>query len=189
MAAENPHLLVLGGARSGKSSYALDLAEKNHLKGYAGNNKGLFIATAQALDKEMELRISIHKKQRGGNWLTLEEPFHLAHALEDEAKGFRVIMVDCLTMWLSNVVLSDNMDADREIVRLADVLRKISVPVVMVSNEVGMGLVPENALGRRFRDLQGSLNQKIASLCATVIFMAAGLPLILKGSLSHPDSF
>ncbi len=178
----------MGGARSGKSSEALKIAEEVFLKDPGPNPGGLFIATAQALDREMELRIDAHRKQRGEKWVTLEEPVRLCRALGEADKRFQVILIDCLTMWLSNVLISGSEDPLLEINRLADALKKTIIPTIMVSNEVGMGLVPENSLGRRFRDLQGILNQEIASLCCTVIFMAAGLPLALKGTIPDPGS-
>ncbi len=179
------HILVLGGARSGKSSFALDLA-KTLLNG-AGHTgrKGLFIATAQALDQEMEERISAHKRQRGVEWLTVEEPLLIYEAVKNADDSLPVILIDCLTMWLSNMLLTNRVDMHKEIEKLVNALIHRSSPVIMVSNEVGMGLVPESPLGRRFRDIQGQLNQRMASLCATVIFVAAGLPLALKGTIPH----
>ncbi len=177
------HFLVLGGAKSGKSSYALRLAEEMFLQGGKTGARGLFVATAQASDGEMEERINLHKRQRGAGWQTLEEPLLLPKAVREAGTGFQVILIDCLTMWLSNLLFRKDADTAIEIDALTKALRQCSTTVIMVSNEVGMGLIPDNPLGRRFRDLQGILNQEIAAVSSHVIFMAAGLPLILKDAL------
>lgn len=179
----NNHFLVFGGARSGKSSYALGLADRLFLNDDIDISQGLFVATARALDEEMRQRIHAHRKERGRRWHTLEEGFLLAEALQQAGSSYRVILIDCLTMWLSNLLLSDSYDAIVEIKALADAIRLSPTPVILVSNEVGMGLVPEKFLGRRFRDIQGRLNQDMAQIIDTVVFMAAGLPLILKGTV------
>jgi adenosylcobinamide kinase/adenosylcobinamide-phosphate guanylyltransferase len=163
--------LVLGGARSGKSSHALRLTE-------ATRPLRLFVATAQAFDDEMADRIARHRAERHEGWDTMEAP--LLEGLDTLIGGEAAVLVDCLTLWLSNVMLSGG-DADRATGRmLADVAR-IGAPVVMVSNEVGMGLVPETPLGRAFRDAQGRLNQRVAAAADRVDFVAAGLPIRLKG--------
>ena len=162
--------LVLGGARSGKSAYAESLF---------GNAPALYLATGQALDGEMAERIDHHRRRRGDGWSTLEEPLDLAESLENVLRPDRPVLVDCLTMWLSNLMHSGR-DLDRSLDRLCEVLAAPAGPVVLVSNEVGMGLVPESALGRRFRDAQGRANQKVAEIARRVVFVAAGLPLILK---------
>lgn len=167
-----PVTLVLGGARSGKSGYAEALAN-----GQIGTR--VYLATAQAGDAEMEERIRKHRLRRGENWRTVEEPVRLVAALEREATSDRVLLVDCLTLWLSNILLAE-MDIALEVKRLVGCLSGLSGPVIFVSNEVGMGIVPENPLARRFRDEAGRLNQEVAAAADAVVFVAAGLPLHLK---------
>jgi adenosylcobinamide kinase/adenosylcobinamide-phosphate guanylyltransferase len=164
--------LVLGGARSGKSAFA----EK--LVGDSGLAK-VYLATATAGDDEMKLRIARHRTQRGEGWTTVEEPLALVDALTREATRGRAVLVDCLTLWLSNLMLAER-DPDVEARRLTRFLGVARYPVVLVSNEVGLGLVPDTPLGRRFRDAQGRLNQIVAALVPNVVFIAAGLPLWLK---------
>ena len=164
--------LVLGGARSGKTGFAQKLAE-------ASGPQRTYLATAQALDDEMAMRIAIHREERGTGWQTIEEPLDLAGAL----RGIdQPVLIDCLTLWLSNLIHADISpgEAGRD---LLAALETRAQDTVLVSNETGMGLVPETALGRRFRDAQGSLNQLIAARAGRVIFVAAGLPLVLKGNL------
>lgn len=164
--------LVLGGARSGKSAFAERLVVESRLiRGY--------IATATAGDDEMADRIAHHKDRRGGGWTTIEEPLDLAGALRREAGPDRAVLADCLTLWLSNLLFAER-DLAVETAVLCDVLAQLPGPVVLVSNEVGMGLVPETPLGRHFRDAQGRLNQAVAAAVPSVVFVAAGLPLVLK---------
>jgi len=178
----SPHrILILGGARSGKSSYALSIAKKLSGNHDPGSSRYLFIATAQACDDEMKQRIDAHKRQRGNTWHTIEEPVFLGRTLESACNDFPVILIDCLTMWLSNLILTDEADTGEEIDAMILAMKNCASHLILVSNEVGMGIVPEHPLGRRFRDLQGRLNQDIARLCSAVIFMAAGLPMVLKG--------
>lgn len=165
--------LLLGGARSGKSARALSLAEM------AGARR-VFIATAEALDEEMSDRISRHKAEREATWTTIEEPLDLVGAMVRSLQSGDVCVVDCLTLWLSNLMHHD-LDIDRETARLCDAVSSHSQPIILVSNEVGLGLVPETPLGRRFRDAQGRLNQDLARVCRTVQFVAAGLAITLKG--------
>ena len=164
--------LVIGGARSGKSRYAEILIT-------ALPPPWLYVATAQALDAEMAERIGAHQKRRGAGWTTIEAPRELAGAIA--APRETPVLIDCLTLWLSNLLLAD-ADCDAEIVRLEQVLGEAAAPAVLVSNEVGLGIVPDNALARRFRDLQGLLNQRIAARADRVVLMVAGLPLTVKGS-------
>jgi adenosylcobinamide kinase / adenosylcobinamide-phosphate guanylyltransferase len=166
--------LVLGGARSGKSRYAEDLI-------VAAAECGTYCATAQALDAEMSARIAAHKAHRSSFWRTIEEPLAVAALIAAEARRERPLLIDCLTLWLSNVMLAGR-SADDETALLGGALRLARGPVVLVANEVGMGLVPETALGRRFRDVAGRLNQDMAALADRVVFIAAGLPLVLKGA-------
>ncbi|AWM88254.1 bifunctional adenosylcobinamide kinase/adenosylcobinamide-phosphate guanylyltransferase [Microvirga sp. 17 mud 1-3] len=164
--------LVLGGARSGKSRTAQAIAEKT-----AGER--LFVATAQPFDDEMRERIRRHRDERRDGWRTCEAPLELAQAIREGTGPGRVVLVDCLTLWLSNVLLAGR-DVEDETERLAGAVRDAGGPVVLVSNEVGQGIVPETPLGRRFRDAQGRLNQRMAETCDAVILVAAGCPLLLK---------
>lgn len=164
--------LVLGGARSGKSARALVLAaEAPHV----------FIATAEALDEEMRARILRHKAERGPDWGLVEAPLELAGAIRANAGEGVTLLADCLTLWLSNLMHHDR-DVEAETAALLAALGAAPGRVVLVSNEVGMGLAPVNALGRAFRDAQGRLNQRLAAAADHVEFVAAGLPLTLKGS-------
>ena len=166
--------LVLGGARSGKSAFA----EK--MIGDSGLTR-IYLATATAEDDEMRNRIVHHRTQRGDGWTTVEEPLALVDALTREATDERAVLVDCLTLWLSNLMFAER-DPDVEARRLTRFLGMAKYPVVLVSNEVGLGLVPETPLGRNFRDAQGCLNQIVAANVPNVVFIAAGLPLWLKRS-------
>ncbi|MGE0563240.1 MAG: bifunctional adenosylcobinamide kinase/adenosylcobinamide-phosphate guanylyltransferase [Pseudolabrys sp.] len=163
--------LVLGGARSGKSRYAESLVT-------TATPPWTYIATAQAGDGEMATRIAAHRSRRGGQWKTVEAPRDLAGALATPDSSPH--LVDCLTLWLSNIMLA-NADIEAEVVKLESALRATSVPIVLVSNEVGSGIVPDNALARQFRDWQGILNQRIATLATRVVLVVAGLPMIVKG--------
>ncbi|MGF1445635.1 MAG: bifunctional adenosylcobinamide kinase/adenosylcobinamide-phosphate guanylyltransferase [Pikeienuella sp.] len=162
--------LVLGGARSGKSARALALCPAPHG----------FIATAEALDGEMAERIARHRAERGPSWALAEAPLELAAAIAAEAAPGRHLLIDCLTLWLSNL-MHHARDPQRETAALLAAVAAAPGAVVMVSNEVGMGLAPMNALGRAFRDAQGRLNQQVAAAADRVEFVAAGLPLVLKG--------
>jgi len=167
-----PILFVLGGARSGKSRFA-------EAQALALAANPVYVATAQAFDVEMEERIALHRQRRGDAWQTVEAPHALPEAIAEHADPNRVLLVDCLTLWLTNRLLADaDLDADRD--RLLAALTAAPGAVVLVSNEVGLSIVPDNALARRFRDEQGHLNQKIAALADTAWFVAAGLPLRLK---------
>jgi adenosylcobinamide kinase / adenosylcobinamide-phosphate guanylyltransferase len=164
--------LVLGGARSGKSRWAERLVE-------TAATSGTYCATAEALDAEMTARIAAHRARRGPFWHTVEAPLLLAAAIAAEAAPERPLLIDCLTLWLSNLMLAGRA-VDGEAAALAAALRLAAGPVVLVANEVGMGLVPQTPLGRRFRDAAGRLNQELAALADRVVFVAAGLPLVLK---------
>jgi adenosylcobinamide kinase/adenosylcobinamide-phosphate guanylyltransferase len=164
--------LVLGGARSGKSRYAEGLVA-------AAAPCATYCATAEAKDAEMAARIAAHRARRGINWRTLEAPLELAEAIAATPPGDYPVLVDCLTLWLSNLLCAGR-PAEPECAALCAALRGAPGPVVLVANEVGLGLVPDNPLGRRFRDLAGRLNQEIAVFADRVIFVAAGLPLVLK---------
>jgi adenosylcobinamide kinase/adenosylcobinamide-phosphate guanylyltransferase len=176
-----PVTLVLGGARSGKSTYAEKLATGT-LFGAAAR-PAIYIATAEAGDVEMATRIMAHRARRGVGWTTIEEPLKLAEALEDaqarnESRG-QPVLVDCLTLWLSNL-MHVGADLDEATDHLLQALDDSASPAVFVSNEVGLGLVPETPLGRAFRDAQGRLNMRVAERADRVVLMAAGLPLIMK---------
>jgi adenosylcobinamide kinase/adenosylcobinamide-phosphate guanylyltransferase len=165
--------LILGGARSGKTALALSEAAKSGLE-------CVYIATGAAGDAEMAARIANHRAERGPLWQTIEEPVDLAGVLVAQSRPDRALLVDCLTLWLSNIILAE-MEVSLMGEALAQALAVLPGSIFMVSNEVGLGIVPDNALARRFRDEQGRLNQRIASLCDRVVFVAAGLPLVLKG--------
>lgn len=165
--------LVLGGARSGKSRYAEDLIA-------ALPPPWAYVATAQAGDAEMAERIATHRGRRGPQWRTLEAPRDLAAALQ--SCRAMPALVDCLTLWLSNLMLAE-ADLDGEIAQLETALVAMTAPAVLVANEVGSGIVPDHPLGRRFRDLQGLLNQRMAARADRVVLMVAGLPLMVKGTL------
>jgi adenosylcobinamide kinase/adenosylcobinamide-phosphate guanylyltransferase len=165
--------LVLGGARSGKSKYAESLIS-------ALPPPWVYVATAQAFDAEMSERIAAHRARRARGWRTIEAAHDLAGALTMAPAGAPVL-IDCLTLWLSNRMLAQ-ADVDAETERFEDALDRRARPVVLVSNEVGFGIVPDNALARRFRDLQGRLNQRIAARADRVVLMVAGLPLTVKGT-------
>lgn len=167
--------LVLGGARSGKSRHAEEL-----LEGAGGDC--LYIATAVGQDErdgEMAARIAAHKARRGARWQTIEEPLDLAGVLTREARPDRPILVDCLTLWLSNL-MAEEREISAEIDKLVAILPDLAGPVVFVSNEVGLGIVPMNALARDFRDHAGRLHQAVAAVADSVLFMVAGLPLTVK---------
>ena len=161
--------LILGGARSGKSAYAETLIRALH-------PPWIYCATAQALDDEMRDRIAHHRARRAEGWITLETPLDLAEALAARAHP---ILVDCLTLWLTNVMLAGR-DVPAESAKLLAAAEASKAPVVFVSNEVGLGIVPDNSLAREFRDQAGRLNQEVAKIASHVVFMAAGLPLVLK---------
>jgi len=164
--------LVLGGARSGKSRYAESLIT-------AGKPPWTYIATAEPGDEEMAARIKAHRQRRGSCWRTIEAPREVVTVLVEERTP---ALIDCLTLWLSNLVLAD-ADIDQEIKRLEQALLAREADVVLVANEVGLGIVPEYPLGRQFRDWQGVLNQRMAAQADRVVLMVAGLPLVVKGSL------
>jgi adenosylcobinamide kinase/adenosylcobinamide-phosphate guanylyltransferase len=146
------------------------------------SGKKAYIATAEALDEEMQKRIEIHKRQRGNEWVTYEEPFGIVEVIKNINGNYSAIIVDCLTLWLSNI-MHRNLDIVYEIENLLDTLRIIprASSIYIVSNEVGMGIVPENELARRFRDMQGFLNQRVAEIADEVILMVSSIPLKVKG--------
>lgn len=167
-------VLVLGGARSGKSAYAERLVAESGLEPF-------YVATAEAGDAEMAERIERHRAGRDPRFKTIEAPDRLEDVMKAEAGEGRALLVDCLTLWLSNLI-GRGADIEARAGALCETARKAKGLRVFVSNEVGLGLVPETALGRRFRDTQGRLNQQMAAAADRVVLMAAGLPLVLKGS-------
>ena len=171
VAHEGTLTFLIGGARSGKSRHAEVLTT-------AYPAPWTYIATAQAYDDEMRERIALHRSRRGEGWTTMDAPLDLAGAIEALPDG-RPLLVDCLTLWLTNHMLAEH-DVEAECRRLADVLSRPRGPWFVVSNEVGQGIVPDNALARRFRDAAGRLNQQVAAVAETVLLMVAGLPLKVK---------
>jgi adenosylcobinamide kinase / adenosylcobinamide-phosphate guanylyltransferase len=165
-------ILVLGGARSGKSTFAERRASASGLS-------RIYVATATASDDEMQERIAHHRARRDDGWRTIEEPLELVETLARESRPDGVVVVDCLTLWLANLMAAGR-DAALETARLAEWLRIAQGQVILVSNEIGLGLVPLTPLGRHFRDAQGRLNQEVAASASDVVFLAAGLPLWLK---------
>jgi len=171
--------LILGGARSGKSVFAEKLA-------LASGQPVTYIATAQVYDTEFGARVDQHKTRRPAHWTTVEQSFNLAEALQTHAKAGTCLIVDCLTLWLAQCICPDcdrpeNLDWQQERSRLLEVLPKLEGTVLLVSNEVGMGIVPLGEINRQFQDEQGRLNQAVAQCVDKVSFIAAGLPLTLKG--------
>ncbi len=169
--------LVLGGARSGKSAHAEALIAT------AAAREAVYVATGAAGDAEMAARIAAHRTRRGALWTTIEAPIDLAGALAEA--GARPALVDCLTLWVSNL-MHEGRDVAAAGEALCSALAQARAPVVLVSNEVGLGIVPDNALARAFRDEAGRLNQRVAACCARVVFVAAGLPLTLKNEIEVP---
>ncbi len=169
-------MLILGGAKSGKSSFALNVC--NSL-----DRERIFLATAQAFDQEMEERITHHQAERGSGWRTIEEPLKVAETIGSLDSKDTVILLDCLTLWLNNLYMEygeDQETIDEAIENLARQLADIRGAVVVVSNEVGMGIVPDNQLSRTYRDTAGYINQRIARLSGKVVAVLAGIPLVLK---------
>lgn len=173
-------IFITGGTRSGKSRHAEEIA-----RGF-GAPLG-YLATAQALDAEMDDRIRVHRQRRGEGWVTIEEPLHLPQALAANDGQHRAILVDCITLWLSNLLLRyEDSGADaaerigEDVQRLVTTLRDLRTPVILVSNEVGMGIVPESRLGRLFRDIAGQTNQRLAALANEAWLVVSGIPVRLK---------
>ena len=167
-------ILITGGGRSGKSNYALEITASRAPK--------VFIATAQAFDKEMENRITRHQQERGDAFFTIEEPIHVADALATVPEDTQAVVIDCITVWLGN--LMHHLDITEKdcppVVRLLAVLADPPCDVVIVTNEVGLGLIPADAMSRAYRDLAGSVNQKIAAIADDVFLVVSGIPLKIK---------
>ncbi|MDI6790575.1 MAG: bifunctional adenosylcobinamide kinase/adenosylcobinamide-phosphate guanylyltransferase [Thermodesulfobacteriota bacterium] len=168
-------ILVTGGCRSGKSRFALDYANRHF-------TNRLYLATGQAMDEEMKERIKEHQRQRGQDWRTVEEPLNIASTIEQEATKASVILIDCVTLWVSNMLLRDI--SEEEIMHsVGSLVNKIHKPLcsfILVTNEVGAGIVPENRLARRFRDLAGMVNQKLAACADEVYWLVSGIPVKIK---------
>lgn len=175
-------VLVLGGARSGKSRFALSLAERWW-------PRPLYLATAEVADDEMKERVALHRQARGEHWGAAEEPLEIASIIRRPPPGRDGILLDCVTIWLSNVMLKEGEGAVRgRLDDLVDALRSSPLGIVLVSNEVGWGIVPATPLGRRFRDLAGWANQDLAAAADAVALVVAGLPLMLKGAVNGPGA-
>lgn len=168
--------LIIGGCRSGKSGHALYLGEK------AAGRRNVFVATGQAYDQEMQDRIERHRQERGDHWETVEAPVDIVGAIEQVGPDSDIMIIDCLTLWTSNLMMAS--DDDKTVISDMDRLRRVITsppcPIILVTNEVGAGIVPENPMARRFRDLTGWCNQKIAQACDRVIWMVAGIPVTIK---------
>lgn len=174
------HILILGGARSGKTSFGERMAIRL-------GQAPAYLATAEALDGEMRERVATHQRQRSTRFATIEEPIALPDALVAASKSHDVILVDCLTLWISNL-LGAGANVAAEVEQLVATLAQIkSSRIILVSNEVGLGIVPDNPLARSFRDLAGSAHQRLAETCADVYFVVAGLPMTLKGRPPLPN--
>lgn len=174
---ETPLILVTGGTRSGKSSFAQTLAG-------AVKGRKAFIATAEPLDQEMKQRITRHRKKRPAGWDTIEEPLHLAKTLKRCGESYDVVLIDCLTLWISNLLVNKSMNEKAILKKISTLIascKEIPSRVVMVTNELGMGIVPANRLSRRYRDLVGKANQQIAAEADEVYFLVSGIPMKLKG--------
>jgi adenosylcobinamide kinase/adenosylcobinamide-phosphate guanylyltransferase len=171
----NKTVLVIGGCRSGKSRHALHLAEQV-------SGQKIFIATCIPQDKEMEQRVMHHQRRRANSWKTIEAPIFLPEAIIKHGLKGNVLLVDCLTLWINNLIMDDRNSAkiDNHIIDLIRSLDEAECPVILVSNEVGCGIVPENKLARRFRDIAGFTNQKVAGCADRVIWMVAGIPVKIK---------
>ncbi len=169
-------ILVLGGARSGKSAYALQRAQE-------WRGRLVYLATAETKDEEMKVRVSRHRAQRRSRrWVTIEEPLEVVWQLKELDETIGGVVLDCVTLWVSNALLNDQRDTiESQVAELVEEIPLLPFPFLAVSNEVGLGLVPDTPIGREYRDLLGFVNQQLAKACTEVLFLAAGLPLKLKG--------
>lgn len=169
-------ILITGGCRSGKSRFALDYANRHYLK-------KVYLATCEPLDEEMVRRIELHRKARGQEWQTIEEPIAVVDRVRQLGEKDQVILVDCITLWLSNLLMrwEDEAKIMKEVEQFLETVHKHPSSFIFVSNEVGMGIVPVEPIARRFRDLAGTVNQRIGEVADTVVLMVSGIPLFLKG--------
>ena len=173
----NKSVFVLGGCRSGKSSYALEAAQQ------FSADRNVFIATCVPRDDEMKLRVTRHQQERSRQWQTVEAPIHLPEAILEAGEEAGILPVDCLTLWISNLLM-ENYESDQILDQVQSLTRSVAsaaCPVILVSNEVGAGIVPENELARRYRDLIGSTNQAVANRADQVVWVVAGIPVTIKG--------
>jgi adenosylcobinamide kinase / adenosylcobinamide-phosphate guanylyltransferase len=170
-------IFITGGCRSGKSRFALDYADRHF-------SKKLYLATGEVLDEEMAHRVENHKKARGPEWQTVEEPVEIVDKISAYGNKTEVILLDCVTLWLSNLLLRWDNESRimEEVDRLSTAVKESRATLIVVTNEVGMGIVPDNPLGRRYRDLAGTANQRMAEVADTVVFMVSGIPIFLKGA-------
>ena len=170
-------IFITGGCRSGKSTYALQLAERMPAE------KKIFIATCVPQDDEMKQRVAKHQRERSRNWITVEESLRLPEAILQNSRREEVILIDCLTLWVSNLLMEtdDTKQLEQTITQLIHSIEKAQGPIVLVSNEVGAGIVPENRLARQYRDIIGLVNQAVAQTAGKVIWMVAGIPVTVKG--------
>ncbi len=173
------HVLVLGGARSGKTGFAERLTMRS-------GTRPAYLATAQALDAEMRERVRTHQAQRAPEFATIEEPLALSQAIARAAREHDAILVDCLTLWITNLLGANENVAAAVDELISTLVATTQSQVILVSNEVGLGIVPDNAMARMFRDLAGSAHQRLAEICEDVYFVAAGLPLAMKGGGTEP---
>jgi adenosylcobinamide kinase/adenosylcobinamide-phosphate guanylyltransferase len=164
---------VLGGCRSGKSKYALTYANKHW------QPPKCFLATSEPLDNEMQTRIANHQKERGPDWHTIECPTDICQPIQNNAHEYSGMILDCITLWISNLMCQDmdEVSIKNQIAQFLDALKSIKCPIIIVSNEVGLGIVPDNAMARSYRDLVGYANQQIAAISDSVVFMVAGIPM------------
>jgi adenosylcobinamide kinase / adenosylcobinamide-phosphate guanylyltransferase len=176
----NTAILIIGGCRSGKSRQALKLAKP--MRG----RQNIFVATCSPQDDEMTARVEQHRKERGDDWQSVEAPLDPTAAIQDSGPQADILVIDCLTLWVSNLLMAgfDDHQVFEKIDRMCTILHAPPCPVILVSNEVGTGIVPENALARRFRDLAGWCNQRVAAACEQVIWMVAGIAVYVKPQLS-----
>lgn len=172
-----PKILVLGGCRSGKSAHALQLAESM-------GPRRIFVATCVPHDTEMQQRVDHHRQERGDSWTTREVPLDLAGTIRNSGSSADVMLIDCLTLWLSNLLMENDKEKRlrKSIQDLAEAVRSAPRGVILVSNEVGAGIVPENRLARHYRDLAGWTNQAMAAVCDRVVWTVAGIPVTVKPS-------
>ncbi len=170
------NLFITGGCRSGKSRFALAYANRRF-------TKKIYLATCEILDEEMARRVEMHRKMRGQEWRTIEEPIEVVQKIRQYGNEVEVILLDCTTLWLSNLLMKwdDDGRAMEEVGKLIEAFKESQASFILVSNEVGMGIVPADPLSRRFRDIAGWANQKMAESVDTVIFMVSGIPVFLKG--------
>jgi len=172
----HPIRFVLGGCRSGKSNYALTYANEHW------QSPKCFIATSEPLDQEMQSRITNHQKERGQDWHTIECPIKIYETILNESHKFNVMLLDCITLWVSNLMCQDlnEIAIKKQIALLLEALKNTACPIMIVSNEVGLGIVPDNAMARLYRDLVGFANQQITTISEQVVFMVAGIPMTIK---------